>query len=95
MENALHTRDLVGVQEFVLLEDCESEQAFVGNLRMRFTEDLIYTYIGPVLVSVNPYRLVDIYSDDYVNLYRNANFYELPPHVSAISDAAYTSKHEE
>ncbi|KAL3181898.1 hypothetical protein MRX96_035846 [Rhipicephalus microplus] len=95
MENALHSRDRVGVQDFVLLEDFESEQAFVENLRKRFTEDLIYTYIGPVLVSVNPYRRVDIYSDDYVNLYRNANFYELPPHVFAISDAAYTSMHEE
>ncbi|KAL1428680.1 hypothetical protein MTO96_003028 [Rhipicephalus appendiculatus] len=95
MENALHSRDRVGVQDFVLLEDFESEQAFVENLRKRFTEDLIYTYIGPVLVSVNPYRCVDIYSDDYVNLYRNANFYELPPHVFAISDAAYTSMHEE
>ncbi|KAH7960838.1 hypothetical protein HPB49_023847 [Dermacentor silvarum] len=95
MENALHSRDRVGVQDFVLLEDYESEQAFVENLRKRFTEDLIYTYIGPVLVSVNPYRRVDIYSDDYVNLYRNANFYELPPHVFAISDAAYTSMHEE
>lgn len=95
MENALHSRDRVGVQDFVLLEDFESEKAFVENLRKRFKEDLIYTYIGPVLVSVNPYRQVDIYSDDYVNLYRNANFYELPPHVFAISDAAYTSMHEE
>ncbi|XP_064461369.1 unconventional myosin IC-like isoform X2 [Ornithodoros turicata] len=95
MENALHSRDKVGVQDFVLLEDFENENAFVGNLKKRFTEDLIYTFIGPVLISVNPYRNIDIYTDDYVNLYRNANFYELPPHVFAIADAAYTCMHEE
>uniref|UniRef100_V5HVM9 Putative myosin class ii heavy chain n=1 Tax=Ixodes ricinus TaxID=34613 RepID=V5HVM9_IXORI len=95
MENALHSRDRVGVQDLVLLEDFESEKACVDNLQKRFKEDLIYTYIGPVLVSVNPYRHIDIYTDDFVNLYRSANFYELPPHVFAISDAAYSGMREE
>lgn len=95
MENALHARDRAGVQDFVLLEDFRSEEAFVDNLRKRFTENLIYTYIGPVLVSVNPYKNLDIYGVDFIEQYRNVNFYELPPHIYAIGDTAYRLMREE
>ncbi len=42
MESALTSRDKVGVQDAVLLEDHESEDAFVGNLEKRYRENLIY-----------------------------------------------------
>lgn len=91
MENELTKRDHVGVQDFVLLEDFQNPDAFRENLKKRFSENLIYTYIGPVLVSVNPYKVLDIYNKDIIESYRNVNFYELPPHIFAIADAAYRS----
>lgn len=106
MEQDLHVRDRVGVQDFVLLENHTSETEFIENLQKRSKEELIYvrfsrfiypcilflntiykqslpiqTYIGSVLVSVNPYKNLPIYGSDYVEKYRNVNFYELPPHV--------------
>lgn len=42
MEKALHDRDVVGVQDFVLLENYQSEEAFLDNLKKRFQENLIY-----------------------------------------------------
>jgi len=42
METGLHERDRAGVQDFVLLENYQSEEAFIGNLKKRFQEDLIY-----------------------------------------------------
>lgn len=42
MENQLHVRDRVGVQDFVLLEDHTKESSFINNLRKRFRENLIY-----------------------------------------------------
>ncbi|KAF0288690.1 Myosin-IB [Amphibalanus amphitrite] len=42
MERALHARDQIGVEDFVLLEDYRSQEAFVDNLRKRFNADLIY-----------------------------------------------------
>lgn len=45
MERGLHERDRVGLQDFVLLENYKSEEAFIDNLRKRFQENLIYVSI--------------------------------------------------
>lgn len=55
----------------------------------RFEKGRIYTYIGEVVVSVNPYRLMDIYGKDTIDAYRGRELYENPPHLYAVSDAAY------
>ncbi|NWS96514.1 MYO1H protein, partial [Mionectes macconnelli] len=89
MEGALIARDKVGVQDFVLLDSHTSEAAFLNNLRKRYQENLIYTYIGTLLVSVNPYKELDIYTMTQMQLYRGVNFFELPPHLYAIADNAY------
>ncbi|CAK1580610.1 unnamed protein product [Parnassius mnemosyne] len=91
MEHALQHRERVGVQDFVLLEDYTSEAAFIDNLRKRFNENIIYTYIGNVLISVNPYKNLPIYTEDKAKLYYNKAFFEAPPHVFAIADNAYRS----
>ncbi|CAG2180893.1 unnamed protein product, partial [Oppiella nova] len=91
----LHARDRVGVEDFVLLEDYTNPNAFIDNLKKRFKENLIYTFIGQVLVSVNPYKNLDIYSNEIIEKYRNVNLYELPPHIFAISDVSYRLMREE
>ncbi|CAK9821958.1 Unconventional myosin IC [Anthophora retusa] len=91
MERGLHERDRVGVQDFVLLEDFQSEDAFINNLRKRFNQDLIYTYIGQVLVSVNPYKKLPIYNPEIIQYYHGRNFFEAPPHIFALADTAYQS----
>ncbi|KAI5099096.1 unconventional myosin-Ic [Silurus meridionalis] len=95
MESALTARDRVGVQDFVLLENHTSEVAFIDNLRKRFKENLIYTYIGSVLVSVNPYKELEIYTKHHMERYRGVNFYEVSPHIYAVSDNAYRSMRTE
>lgn len=55
----------------------------------RFEKGRIYTYIGEVVVSVNPYRQMDIYGKDTIEVYRGRELYENPPHLFAVSDAAY------
>lgn len=95
MEQHLHDRDRVGVQDAVLLEDYTNQDVFVDNLQRRFREDVIYTYIGPVLISVNPYKEIDIYDSKTVKEYNKKHFFEVPPHVFAITNNAYTSLKEE
>ncbi|XP_034016403.1 unconventional myosin-Ig [Thalassophryne amazonica] len=77
-----------GKSDFVLLDEVTMEQ-FLENLKLRFEKGRIYTYIGEVVVSVNPYREMDIYSKDTIEAYRGRELYENPPHLYAVSDAAY------
>ncbi|KAK1899490.1 Unconventional myosin-Ic [Dissostichus eleginoides] len=95
MESALTARDRVGVSDFVLLENFTSEASFIENLRKRFKENLIYTYIGSVLVSVNPYKDLEIYTKNHMERYRGVNFYEVSPHIYAVGDNAYRSMRTE
>lgn len=55
----------------------------------RFDKGRIYTFIGEVVVSVNPYRQMDIYGKDAIDAYRGREIYENPPHLYAVADAAY------
>uniref|UniRef100_A0A668AEP5 Myosin IHb n=1 Tax=Myripristis murdjan TaxID=586833 RepID=A0A668AEP5_9TELE len=89
MEASLTARDRVGIQDFVLLDAYTSESAFLDNLRKRFHENLIYTYIGTLLVSVNPYKELDIYSKKQMDTYMGVNFFELPPHIYALADNVF------
>lgn len=80
----------VGVSDAVLLDPL-TEDAFIQNLKERFHHDQIYTYIGSVVVSVNPYQKLPLYTHDVIDEYRSRNIYELPPHIYAIADDAYRS----
>ncbi|XP_063286247.1 unconventional myosin-Ib isoform X3 [Pelobates fuscus] len=82
--------NMIGVGDMVLLEPL-NEESFMNNLKMRFDHGEIYTYIGSVVISVNPYKSLPIYTPDKVEEYRNRNFYELSPHIYALSDEAYRS----
>ena len=41
----------------------------------------IQTYIGQVLISVNPYKELPIYSEEIIETYKRKYFFEVPPHV--------------
>ncbi|XP_069790723.1 unconventional myosin-Ib isoform X1 [Narcine bancroftii] len=82
--------NMIGVGDSVLLEPL-TEDTFLENLKKRFDHSEIYTYIGSVVISVNPYRPLSIYTPTKVEEYRNRNFYELSPHIYALADEAYRS----
>ncbi|TWW80567.1 Unconventional myosin-Ib MYH-1c [Takifugu flavidus] len=82
--------NMIGVGDMVLLEPM-TEESFLENLRNRFDHNEIYTYIGSVVISMNPYKSLPIYTPDKVEEYRNRNFYELSPHIYALADEAYRS----
>jgi len=78
----------VEVRDFVMMDDI-TEQSMMSLLKERFGNDKIYTLIRDVVVSVNPYKKMDIYSDKYINQYKGKNIYELPPHIYSVADAAF------
>ena len=66
-----------------------SNEAINDNLKKRFENAEIYTYIGHVLVSVNPFRDLGIYTDQVLHSYQGKNRLEMPPHVYAIAESSY------
>lgn len=66
-----------------------SDEAINENLKKRFLNATIYTYIGHVLISVNPFRDLGIYTDAVMNEYKGKNRLEVPPHVFAIAESMY------
>jgi hypothetical protein len=50
---------------------------------------LAQTYMGSILVSVNPYKLLPIYSNEIVRRYIGKRIGLEPPHIFAVGDAAY------
>ncbi|MBE3042101.1 hypothetical protein IMZ48_05875, partial [Candidatus Bathyarchaeota archaeon] len=78
----------IGVSDLTLLSKVSNE-AINENLKKRFEGAEIYTYIGHVLVSVNPFRDLGIYTDQVLDSYKGKNRLEVPPHVFAIAESAY------
>jgi len=78
----------IGVSDLTLLSKVSNE-AINENLKKRFEGREIYTYIGHVLVSVNPFRDLGIYTDDVLESYKGKNRLEVPPHVFAIAESSY------
>ncbi|XP_070266044.1 LOW QUALITY PROTEIN: unconventional myosin-Ia [Myotis yumanensis] len=80
----------IGVEDLVLLEPLE-EESMLKNLQLRYENKEIYTYIGNVLVSVNPYQQLPIYGPEFIAKYQECTFYELKPHIYALANVAYQS----
>ncbi|ROT43635.1 hypothetical protein SODALDRAFT_43707 [Sodiomyces alkalinus F11] len=78
----------IGVSDLTLLSKVSNE-GINDNLKKRFEAREIYTYIGHVLVSVNPFRDLGIYTDQVLESYKGKNRLEMPPHVFAIAESAY------
>jgi myosin-9 len=68
-----------------------NETTLLENLKARFNAGHIYTYVGSILIAVNPFKFYPIYNPKYVKLYQNRRLGELPPHIFAVADAAYHS----
>lgn len=77
-----------GVDDMVLLSKI-TENAIVENLKKRYMDDYIFTYIGSVLISVNPFKQMPYFGEKEIEMYQGAAQYENPPHIYALADNMY------
>eukprot|EP00003_Mantamonas_plastica_P029032 TRINITY_DN6812_c0_g2_i2.p1 TRINITY_DN6812_c0_g2~~TRINITY_DN6812_c0_g2_i2.p1 ORF type:complete len:268 (+),score=67.06 TRINITY_DN6812_c0_g2_i2:896-1699(+) len=80
----------VEVLEDMILMKNLTEEALLINLKKRFELNEVYTYTGSILVSMNPYQRFDIYNNDVIRTYQGIPLGQLPPHIFAIADNAYS-----
>ncbi|XP_071547343.1 myosin heavy chain, muscle-like isoform X30 [Panulirus ornatus] len=67
-----------------------NDASVLYNLRSRYYCKLIYTYSGLFCVAINPYKRYPIYTNRVIKIYQGKRRNEVPPHIFAISDGAYT-----
>ncbi|KAG4987023.1 hypothetical protein JHK86_034714 [Glycine max] len=77
---------LEGVEDLIQLSYL-NEPSVLHNLQSRYSQDMIYSKSGPILIALNPFKDVQIYGDDYISAYRQKLMDR--PHVYAMADAAY------
>jgi myosin protein heavy chain len=80
--------------KFEGVEDCVelthlNEPAVFYNLNKRYQKDIIYTYSGLFCVAINPYKLIPIYTQQMIDMYRGKRRNEVAPHVFSVADGAY------
>ncbi|XP_063044943.1 unconventional myosin-IXAa isoform X3 [Engraulis encrasicolus] len=66
-----------------------NEKTLLDNLRIRFKQEKIYTYVGTILIVINPFKFLPIYNPKYVKMYDNHQLGKLEPHIYAVADVAY------
>ena len=86
---------LKGFEDMVNM-DILNEAEVINNLKLRYKNDLIFTYIGPTLLVINPYKpiLSDFSAQNYRIYSEQANskpfiLRDNPPHVFAIGAKAF------
>lgn len=77
------TDDLAELEEL-------DDQILCQCLNERYQLDQIYTYVGDILIAVNPFRQLGLYTNavsaQYCNIHAKSDH---PPHLFAIADSAY------
>nr|CCA27326.1 myosinlike protein putative [Albugo laibachii Nc14] len=91
------------MRDLMLLETID-EHAIIEALIKRYQKSNIYTFLGPVLIAINPYTKLCISTKEYPDLppnlslydpelidrFRNNELHLSPPHPFAIAEAAYS-----
>ena len=69
--NKFHPSCLKGIYDFLLLGDF-NQPTLLHNMRERFSQDKIYSFIGmPILIDVNFYKKINIYSEKHIKFYKD------------------------
>ncbi|CAN4117724.1 unnamed protein product [Withania somnifera] len=83
---------LQGVDDLIQL--CYlNEPSVLHNLQYRYAQDRIYTKAGPVLITVNPFKEIQLYGNKLVTAYRKKLLDS--PHIYSIAETAYSQMMED
>ena len=65
-----------------------NEPSILEAIHIRYNSDTIYTYTGKILISLNPFKNLHLFTDKVIEEYKKNSKY-LDPHLYQIADLAY------
>jgi myosin-5 len=95
--NHINEVDSDHIEDLIVLNYLH-EPAILWTLQSRFSKDLIYANTGPILIALNPFKNLAMYSIENVSMYRSAGEtnatnldagVQTSPHVFKIADASF------
>ncbi|KAL5971614.1 Myosin-VIIa [Taenia solium] len=84
----MHPSSILSIPDMTALGELH-ECSILRNLFLRYRQNNIYTYTGSILIAINPYKSLPIYTEDTMKQYTNKEIGEMPPHLFAIGDNAF------
>lgn len=66
-----------------------NESSVLHALQQRYANNLIHTFGGPTLITINPGRPLAIYSDKIISMFKGCRLEDLPPHIYAAGQTAF------
>eukprot|EP00056_Hartaetosiga_gracilis_P013687 m.229278 g.229278 ORF g.229278 m.229278 type:complete len:511 (+) comp13882_c0_seq4:119-1651(+) len=88
--SVISSRKLGETENLTTLENL-NEDTLLKELQARYNHNVIYTYVGEILVAVNPFQMIDgLYSPKMSLQYNNiGDRSSKTPHVFAVADVAF------
>jgi len=66
-----------------------TKESILENLKRRFKCEVVYTYVGDIVVSVNPFKNTGCVGKAIRSKYKGGSRSHLPPHIYALVDQTY------
>uniref|UniRef100_A0A2K6V8J8 Myosin-IIIa n=1 Tax=Saimiri boliviensis boliviensis TaxID=39432 RepID=A0A2K6V8J8_SAIBB len=82
--------NLKDVDDLATLEVLD-ENAVSEQLEKCYSRDQIYIYVGDILIALNPFQNLGLYSTKHSKLYIGSKRTASPPHIFAMADLGYQS----
>eukprot|EP00729_Bicosta_minor_P015755 gene15755-20750_t len=67
------------------------DKILLNELKVRYKSNNIYSYVGDILVAINPFQNLPLYTSKVATAYNGAAKSANKPHVYAIADQAFNS----
>ncbi|GMF12938.1 unnamed protein product [Phytophthora lilii] len=81
----------------LLMVDAVDEAHVVDELVTRYRQGYVYTFLGPVLIAMNPYKMLrqpngdSIYARNMIDEFQGKELHLCEPHPFALAENAYTN----
>jgi len=67
-----------------------SEESVMQNTMVRFARDELYTFVGTILLAVNPYKMIpSLYGEARMKEFLSVPSIDMQPHIYAVVERAY------